>query len=102
MKTLEATTQLGGFNQRLPMRKSNNRFPCIGPHRHEDDAIDTFFSSVKSHEGTTAVELIVGTKTLITYVYSVVSNSGLNIAKVLQERFRECGIPFNICSDNAQ
>ena len=27
MKTLEATTQLGGFNKRLLMRKSNNRFP---------------------------------------------------------------------------
>ena len=32
MKNLEATTQLGGFNQSLPTRQSNKRFPYSGPH----------------------------------------------------------------------
>ena len=32
MKTLEATTQLGGFNQLLPTRKSSKRFSYSGPH----------------------------------------------------------------------
>ena len=98
MKTLEATTQIGGFNQRLPMRKSNNRFPCIGPHRHEDDAIDTFFSSVKSHDETTAVKLVVGIKTLITDVYAIQSKSVLNISQFLQDWFRACRITIIIWS----
>ena len=32
MKTLEATTQLGGFNQLILMIQPNNRFPYSGPH----------------------------------------------------------------------
>ena len=84
------------------MRKSNKRFPYRDPHQHEEDTIDTFLSSVKTHNGTTAVELIVRTKTLLTYVYAIWSKSGLNIAKFIQYRFREHGIPINICSDNAQ
>ena len=84
------------------MSKSNKCFPYSDPHQHEDDAIYTFFSSVKYHNGTTNVEIIVGTKTLLTDVYAVGSNSGLIIAKVPQDRFRERGIPINIWSDNAQ
>ena len=102
MKTLDSTTQLGGFDQRLPMRQYNKCFSYNGFHQHEDDAIDTFFSSVKSHDGTTAVELIVGTKTLLTDVYAIGSNSGLNISKVLLDCFRERGIPINIWSNNSQ
>ena len=102
MKTLEDMTQLGGFNQRLLMRQSNKHFPYSGPHLNKDDAIDTFFSSVKSHNGTTAVEIVVGTKTLLTDVYAIGSKSGLNTAKFLQCGFCECGIPINIWSDNSQ
>ena len=65
MKTLEATTQLGGFNQRLTTRQSKNLFPYSGTYWHKDDVIDTFFSSVTSYDGTTAIGLIVGTKTLL-------------------------------------
>ena len=43
IKTLEAITRLGGFNQRLLMRQYNKKFPHSGPHRHKDDAIDTLF-----------------------------------------------------------
>ena len=99
MKTLEATTQLIGFNKRLPMRQSNKRFPYSRPHQHEDDVIDTFFSLVKSHVGTTAVEIIVGTKTLLMDVYAIGYKSGLNISKFLQDQFSERGIPINIWSD---
>ena len=42
MKTLEATRQIGEFNQCRPMRQSNKRFPYRGPHQHKYDAIDTF------------------------------------------------------------
>ena len=71
MKTLEATTQIGDLNQRLQIRQSNKRLPYNRPHRHEDDTIDTLFSSMQSHNGTTAVELIFGSKTLFTYVYAI-------------------------------
>ena len=101
MKTIEATPQLGGFNQHLPMRQSNNCFPYSRPRRHKDDAIDNFFSSVQDHNGTTTVEIIVGTNTLLTDIYTRGYNSGLNISKFLQCRFRERGIPINIWSDNA-
>ena len=102
MKTLEATTQLGGFNQFSMMNQSNKRLPYIGNHWHKDDAIITFLSSLKSHCGNTAVKLIVGTKELFTDVYAIWSKSGLNISKFLQDRLRERGIPINIWSDNAQ
>ena len=85
MKTLEDTTKLDGSNQRLPMRKSNKRSPCSGPHQQEDNSIDTFFSSVKSHDETTAVKLVVGIKTLITDVYAIQSKSDLNISQFLQD-----------------
>ena len=102
MKNLEAMTQLGGFNQRLPMRQFNKSFPYSVPHPHEDDAIYSFFSSVKSHDSTTTVELIVGNKTLLTYVYAIGYKSALNIAKFLRDRFRERGITINIWSNNSQ
>ena len=102
MKTLEANTQLGGFNKFPQMRQSNKSFPYSGTHWHEDDTINNFLSSVQAHYGTTVVEIIVGTKTLLKDVYTIGSKSGLNIAKVLQDRFRERGIPINICSENAQ
>ena len=75
--------QLGVFNQCRLMRQSNNIFPYIGPHRHEDDTIDTFLFSLKSHDGTTNVEIIVGTKTLLMDVYAIGYKSGLNISKYL-------------------
>ena len=102
MNTLEDTTQLGGFIQRLPIRQSNKCFPYSGHHQHEDDPIGTFFSSVKYHNVITAFELIVVTKTLLTDVYAIGSNSVLNIDKVLQDRFCDRGIPIKIWSDNAQ
>ena len=71
MKNLEATTQLGGFNQRLPTSEYKNRLPYSGPHWHKDDAIDTFSSSVKSHDGTTTIYLIFGTNTLLTDVNAI-------------------------------
>ena len=73
MKTLEDTNQLDFLNQCLPMRKYNKFFPYRGPHQHEDDSLDTFFSSVKSHDSNTSLEIIVGTKTLLTDVYAIVS-----------------------------
>ena len=102
MKTIEAISQPGGFNQRLPIRQSDKCFPYSGHHQHKDDAIDTFLSSVRSHDGTTAVEFIVGAKTLLTDVNAMGSKSGLNIFKVLKDRFRKRGVPINIWSDNAQ
>ena len=71
MKTLEDTTQLGGFNKHLPMRNSNKKLPISGTHRNEDDAIDTFLSLAPAHDGTTTAELIFRTKTLITHVYAI-------------------------------
>ena len=68
MNNLESTIQIGGFNQCRLMRQSNKHFPYIGPHRHEDDAIDAFLYSLKSHDETTYVELIFGTNTLFVYV----------------------------------
>ena len=47
MKTLEDMTQLGGFNQCCLMRQSNKLFSYRGPHRHEDDAVDTFLYYIK-------------------------------------------------------
>ena len=102
MNTIKATTQLSGFNQRLLMRQSNKRFPYSGHHWNEDDAIDTFFSSVPSHYGTAFIEIIVGIKTLLNDVYVIVSNSGLNISKVIKYCFRNHGITINIWSDNVQ
>ena len=87
MKTPEATTQLGVLNQLILMREYNKCFPYSGPRRHEDDSIDTFFSSLKSHNSNNAVEIIVFDNTLLADVYAIVSNSGLKIAKVLQDRF---------------
>ena len=84
------------------MRQYNKRLPYIGLHHHEDDVINTFLSSLCDHNGTTAVELNAGTKKLLTYVYGIGSNSGLNIYKVLQYQFHECGIPINIWTDISQ
>ena len=83
-------------------KHSNKISPYNGPHQHKDDAVNTFFSSVQAYYGTTDVGLIVGTKTLLTYVYAIGSKSGLNIAKFLQDRFHESGIPINIWSGNTQ
>ena len=92
MNTLNSTTQLGGFNQLTPTRQPIKLFTYSAPQRHEEYAINTLFSLVTSHNGTTAVELIVGTKNLLTDVYAIGPNSGLNIANVLQHRFRKHGI----------
>ena len=70
MNTIEATSQLGGFNQHLPTRQPNKRFPYSGPHRHEDDTIGNFLSSVRAQNVTTTIELIVA-NTLLTDVYSI-------------------------------
>ena len=102
INTIEATTQISGFNQCPPTSQYNKRFPCRGPHWHKDGDIYNLFYSVKSHDGTISVELIFGTKTLTPDVYAIVSKSGLNIDQVLQERFRERGIPISICYDNVQ
>ena len=102
MKTLEDTTQLGGFNKRIPMIQYNKRLPYSGTHWHKADNIDTLFSSVKYHGGTTDVELVVGTKRLLMDFYAIGYNSGLNIAKFIQDCFCERGIPINTWSDNAQ
>ena len=102
MKTLDATTQFGGFNLRILMIQSNKRFPYNRPLRHKDDAIDNLFSYVQAHDSTATVETIVITKTLLTNVYAIGSKSGLNIVKVLQERFLKHGIPIDIWYDNAQ
>ena len=64
--------------------------------------LTNFLSFVKTHDGNTTVELIVGTKKLLTVVHAIGYKSGLNIEKVLQDRFRESGIPLNISSENAQ
>ena len=64
--------------------------------------LSTLFLSVPAHDSTTSVELIARTKTLLTDVYAIGSNYGLNISKVLQEWFREHGILINIWSNNAQ
>ena len=84
------------------MRQYNKRFPYIGPKRQGDDTIDTFFSSVKYHDSTTTVEIIFGTNAILADIYAIGSKSGLKIAKVIQDRFHECGITINICSNNAQ
>ena len=84
------------------MRNTNKLFPYSGPHRYEYDDIDAFFFSVRAHDGTTSVELIFGTKTLLNDVYAIWSNSGLNIANVLQDLFFGSVIPINIWSDNSQ
>ena len=102
MNTLEAMTKPGGFNQFRLMRKYNKRFPYIGPHQHEDDAIYNFLSLLKYHDSTNDVELIVDTNTILVGVYAIGSNSVPNIAKFLQDRFCERGIPINIWSDNSQ
>ena len=87
MKTLEATTKIGGLNQHLLMQQSRKRFPYIKPHRHKDDDIDTFLSLAPVHDGTIVMKLIFGSKTLRTDVYVIGFNPGLNIDKVLQDRF---------------
>ena len=84
------------------MRQYNKHLPYRRPNQHKDDNIDTFFYSVESHDGTTAVEIIVGTKTLLMYVYAIGYKSDLNRAKVLQDRFCERGIIINIWYNNAQ
>ena len=43
MNNIEPTTQLGVFNQQIPMQHSNKQFLYSEPCRHKDDAIDTFF-----------------------------------------------------------
>ena len=102
IKTLEDTTKIDGFNKHLQMRQYNNWFTYSGPHRHEDDNINTFVYYVCAQDGTTAIELIFGTKTLLTDVYDKGSKSGFKISKFLQDLFCEKGIPINIWSDNAQ
>ena len=102
MKTSEASTKLGGFKQLFQMLHSNKRLSYSEPQKNDDDAINNFFSSVRAHDGTTPIELIIDTETLLTNVYAIGSKSSLNIAKVLQYRFREGGITINIWSDNAQ
>ena len=57
---------------------------------------------MKVCDGTTAVEIIFGTKKFLTDVYAIEPKSGLNIVKALQDRFRKRGIPIDICSNNAQ
>ena len=71
MNTLEATIQIGGFNPFCPMRQSNKHFPYRGLHQHKDDAIDALLYSLKSHDVTTYVELIVGTNKLLVDVYAI-------------------------------
>ena len=102
MKTLEATTQLGGFNQHIPMQQYNKRLRYSGPHWNEDYDIYTLFSLVIAHDENKPVEIIICTKKLITNIYEIGSKSGLNISKVLQDCFQECVIPINIWSDNVQ
>ena len=84
------------------MSKYKKCFLYSGSHQHDDDYLDTLFSSVKSHDSNTTVKIIVGTKTVLMDVYAIVSKSGVNIAKVFQDRFYKCGIPIKIWSNNSQ
>ena len=76
--------------------QSNDRLTYRGPRQHKYDVIDTFLYSVKILNNNTSVELIVGTKTLITYVYAIGSKSGLNISQFLQDRLCACRIHISI------
>ena len=60
------------------------------------------YTILKSHDVTTDVELIVGTKKFLMDVYAIGSNSGPNFSKFLQDRFLDSQIPINIWSDNSQ
>ena len=83
------------------MRQFNKKFLYSGPQQHNHEAVEIFLSSVHAHDGTAAVEIIVGTNTLLTDVYDIGYNLGLNISTVLKDRFRERSIPINIRSDNS-
>ena len=89
MNNIEAAAQLGGSNQHLPIQQSNKRFPYSGHRWHEDDDINTFFSSVPNRDGTIYVEKLLGTNTLLTGLYAKGSEYDLNIANVIQYRFCE-------------
>ena len=80
------------------MRQYNKRLPYRGPHLQKYDVNDTFFYSVIIHNNNTSIELIVGTKTLITDVYAIQSKSDLNISQFLQDWFRACRITIIIWS----
>ena len=83
------------------MLQYNKQSQYSGSHWHKYDAIGTFLSLIPDHDGNTAIELIVVTNKLITGIYTIGSNSGLNITKVLQDHFHKSDIPINIWSDNA-
>ena len=102
MKTIEATTQFCCSNQHLQMIQFHKSFHYIRTHQNEDDAINNFFPSVWSHDGNTAIELIVGTRILLMDVYDIVSKSGLNIARFIQDCFCKCVIPINILFENSK
>jgi hypothetical protein len=108
-KTLENTTQFARADPRLPMRKHfKTRFPAANVPRWNDTvATDTFFSDVpahddgiKSHGGTTMVQLYTGVKSLLTEIFPMKLAS--DMVGTLEDLIRKHGAPNVLRSDNAK
>ena len=108
-RTLENTTQFARADNRIPMRQHyKSRFPaCNVPRWNETVATDTFFSDIpahddgiKSHGGTTMVQLYTGVDSLLTDVFPMKLAS--DMVGTFEDLIRKRGAPNQLASDNAK
>ena len=108
-RTLENTTQYARADNRIPMRQHyKSRFPACNVKRwNETVATDTFFSDIpahddgiKSHGGTTMVQLYTGVDSLLTDVFPMKLAS--DMVGTFEDLIRKRGAPNELASDNAK
>jgi hypothetical protein len=101
-KTLQATTQLGKFSTKIPLKPHyKSRNPILSKRRlMEPFATDTWFSTVTSYEGYNCCQIFVGEKSKQIYNYGLVSEA--SGPQALLDFFREIGVPISIRRDNSK
>ena len=101
-KPIRATTHLAHNYLRLPMRRHfKSRFPQLNINRlREKYTTDTWFSTVPSLGGSTAVQFFVGTTSHFMQAYGMRDKSeGVGALELF---IRETGAPYHITNDNSK
>ena len=100
--TMAAATQYAKNVMRLPMRRHfKSRFPALRVRRLDEVyATDTYYSSVKAHDGSTCVQIYCGRKSMFTDIFGMKTES--QMPGTLMDFIRKWGAMNGLFSYNAK
>ena len=101
-KTLQATTQLGKYSTRIPLRPHyKTRNPLLSKVKlYEPWSTDTWFFWITSYEGYNCCQLFTGNNSFHIFNYGMKSEH--DGPEALLEFFRRIGVPISIRRDNSK